>query len=291
MSYRIQRVSQITGIAPATLRAWERRYRLVDPERTAKGYRLYTENDVARLRRVKELVDEGLKIGEAVELVRRTIPALLPPDADAEGPMDELRVTLRDALLALDREAALRTWDRMAHVSPVRQVDEVLLPLMSELGEMWASQHATVAQEHFASAFVRERMVLMREELDGAGAASPEAVCATPPGERHEFGVMAAALHLSARGWRVVYLGTDVPLDELAAVVRERRPALLCVSVVNPVELADWKSLSRSLRDAAPPETEVAVGGRGIPVEAWHNGSSNGVRVLCSHAELFSKGS
>lgn len=289
MSYRIQRVSQITGIAPATLRAWERRYRLVDPERTAKGYRLYTETDVARLRRVKELVDEGLKIGEAVEVVRRTIPALLPPDADAEGPLEGLRTELRNALLALDRPAALRTYDRLAHVSPVRRVDEVLLPLMAELGELWAAQHASIAQEHFASAFVRERMVLMREQVEAEGGGGPLAVCAGVPGDRHEFGLMATTLHLLARGWRVVYLGLEMPLDDLAWVLRDRRPALFCTSVVTPLDPSAFAELAHRLRDAAPPETEIAIGGGGIPEAAWEHGS-NGVRLVGGHAELFSRG-
>jgi DNA-binding transcriptional MerR regulator len=288
MSYRIQRVSQITGIAPATLRAWERRYRLVDPERTAKGYRLYTEDDVARLRRVKDLMDGGLKIGEAVELVRRTAPALLPPHADAEGPLEELRTGLRGALLAMDRAGALRVWERLAHVSPVRRVDEVLLPLMAQLGDLWAERHASVAQEHFASAFVRERLVLMREEMEEAGAAGPLAVCAGPPGDLHEFGLMATALHLLARGWRIVYLGLDVPLDDLRAVLQEQRPALLCVSVITPLAPDCFRELTRRLREAAPEATGIAVGGGGIPCEAWHEGVP-GVRLHADHAGLFAR--
>lgn len=286
MSYRIQSVSKMTGIAPATLRAWERRYRLVDPGRTAKGYRLYTEGDVSMLSRLKQLVDGGLKIGEAVELVRRTEPDALPADADSEGALDEIRDELLDALMGLDRHAALRAYGRLAHVSPVRQVDEALLPILAEVGRRWEAGQATVPQEHFATAFVRERMVLMLEQVEPDGAGGAEAVLAGLPGERHEMGLLAAALHLAARNWRVVYLGPDLPVEELRPVLERRRPALFCTSLVFPMSAERFGRIAEELRSVAPPGTQVVFGGAGVPHEAL-DALPVGVRVCNSFEDMF----
>lgn len=267
MSYRIHSVARLTGIPAATLRAWERRYHLIAPDRTPKGYRLYTDEDVARLARIKALVDGGLKIGEAVDVVRRTDPSLLPADATRPEEVAAARDALRDALLAMDRPAARAAYERLAFVAPMRRVDEVLLPLMREVGDLWEAGAASVAQEHFASAFVREKMAAAMEELPGGD--GPEAVCAGPPGEAHELGLLGAALHLASAGWRVVYLGANVPLDDLRRVLHQRRPALVCASLVSSRGPDAFRAFAEALRQVAPPETDVFLGGAGIPADAW----------------------
>jgi MerR family transcriptional regulator, light-induced transcriptional regulator len=280
MSYRIKRVAHLTGINPATLRAWERRYRLVSPGRTESGYRLYSDEDVAMLSRLKSLVDEGLTIGEAITRVRRG-PEPLPADEGGRATC-EIRARLLRALLAYDRRSAIEAWDAARRLPPERRVEEVLLPAMHEVGERWERGETGVCEEHFASAFVREKLAGILEDLDTGAARGPEAVCAGVPGERHEFGLMAAAIHLAIRGWRIVYLGPDLPLPEVARVLRQRRPALFCTSVVNRMAVPDFRRLALELRAAAPPATEVVIGGRGVPGAA----AVEGVRVAEELVEL-----
>jgi DNA-binding transcriptional MerR regulator len=266
MSYRIKRVAHLTGINPATLRAWERRYNLIAPGRTHAGYRLYSDEDVAMLSRIKHLTDDGLTIGEAIARVRR---GSAPVAADALAPdLAEVRTQLRDALLRFDRRGALLACERLSPLPPERRVEDVLLPLMREVGELWEENRAVVAQEHFASAFVRERMASLLAELDTGVAQGPEGVCAGAPGDAHELGLLAAAVRLAAAGWRVLYLGADTPLDEIRRVVGERRPALLCTSVVVRREAAAFHDFARALRGLAPSGTGVVIGGAGIPREA-----------------------
>lgn len=265
MSYRIKRVAHITGINPATLRAWERRYNLIAPGRTESGYRVYSDSDVAMLSRIKQLTDDGLTIGEAIARVRR---GWAPLPATARGPeLDEVRVQLRDALLRLDRQGALAAYDRLAHLPMERRAEEVLLPVMREIGGLWEESRAVVAQEHYASAFVRERLAAMMAELDEGAAPGPEGLCAGPPGEHHELALMACAVRLAAAGWRVVYLGTDVPMDDVRRVMAERRPAVLCSSVILRRDARAVHELAEAYRGMAPRETAVVMGGGGIPAD------------------------
>lgn len=283
MSYRIKRVAHLTGINPATLRAWERRYGLVSPDRTDSGYRLYSDEDVAMLSRIKSLVDEGLTIGEAILRVRRGSD---PLPGDAGGPrVHEVRFRLVEALLSYDRRAALDACEEVGSLPADRRVEEVLIPAMHDVGELWERGEAGICEEHFASAFVREKLIGILEDLDTGSGRGPEALCAGLPGEKHEFGLLAAAVHLAIRGWRLVYLGADVPMDEIRRVLQSRRPALFCTSVVNRMATADFRALVRAIRAAAPAETEVVIGGRGVPGTVH----AEGVRIAADLSQVACK--
>ena len=282
MSYRIKRVAQVTGINPATLRAWERRYNLIAPGRTESGYRLYSDDDVATLSRIRQLTDGGLTIGEAIARVRRGSAPLAP---HAQAPeLAGVCAQLRDALLRFDRAGALAAYERLGPLPPARRSEEVLLPVMREIGGLWEDGTAVVAQEHFASAFVREKLAGMIAALDAGVGPGPEGVCAGAPGELHEFGLMACALQLAAAGWKVIYLGADVPFEETARVVRERKPALLCSSLVLRRAADECGALAAELRRLAPRDTAVVLGGAGIPLGTR---PADGVRFARCFTEMF----
>lgn len=282
MVYRIQRVAALTGISPATLRAWERRHRLIAPKRTAKGYRLYSDEQVATLSRIKSLVDGGLKIGEAVAVVRGKVASLSSAD---EAAIRDARAELLEALLSLDRAASRRIFDRLSALPAERTAEDVLLPLMREVGDLWACGSATVVQEHFASAFVRERFDAMLTVLNEAEAGEREAICAGIPGERHELGLTAAALLLAVHRWRVINLGPEVPTAELHALLQSRRPELFCTSIVAPLSIGRFRQLVCELRAMAPAATRVVIGGKGIPDEAFADPPA-GVTLMKRLAEL-----
>lgn len=254
MSYRVKTVCAMTGIPRPTLLAWERRYDILEPRRGPTGHRIYVEEDVALLRELKRRVDGGLSIGEAVRLVREHAPI-----AEAAAPPRLVDELLR-ALLDLDRATA----DRLAASQPQPfrvRLDEVYLPLLAEVGERWARGEATVAQEHFVSGWVREQMSALLHGLGGGPVGGPTAICALAPGELHELALLAVAIHLALDGWRVAWLGADLPIDELCRLVTDEQPALVCLSVVaghDPDRVLGW---ARRLREAAAPVTTVAVGG------------------------------
>jgi DNA-binding transcriptional MerR regulator/methylmalonyl-CoA mutase cobalamin-binding subunit len=274
MSYRIKRVAHLTGINPATLRAWERRYNLIAPGRTDSGYRVYSDEDVAMLGRIKKLTDEGLTIGEAIARVRRS-SSPLPANAAAPD-LGEVRRQLRDSLLRFDRQGALAAYERLAHLSPERRSEDVLLPVMREIGDLW---------QDFASGFVREKLAAMISDIDTGVAPGPEAVLAGVPGDAHELGLMACALRLAAGGWKVVYLGPNVPFDDLRRVMADRKPALLCASIVLRADARAVHGTAEQLRAMAPRETSVVLGGAGIPADAE---PVRGVRFAHTIGDVFS---
>jgi MerR family transcriptional regulator, light-induced transcriptional regulator len=264
MSYRIKSVAALTGLTTSTLRAWERRYGLVSPERSQGGYRLYSDEDVARLSRIKSLLDHGFKVSEAIALVEREAPTLSPSDATPES-LADLRADLRHALLRMDRSGASVVVDRLASVTFERRIDEILLPVLREIGGLWEEGSACVAQEHFASAFVREKLAGMLAELDGGPEGAREAVFAGLPGELHEIGLLAVAIHFALRGWRVTFLGADLPFEEMGGVIASRAPTLFCTAMVNRRTAAECAAIFAQLRGLSPNGTRIVIGGGGIP--------------------------
>lgn len=253
-SVRIGEISRRTGVKAETIRAWERRYGLVEPARSAGGFRLYSRTDEERIRAMRDLIAEGVAAAEAAALARSTTGAAAPsvrsPDAEADR--------LRAALETFDEEAANAVLDRaLSEFSLDVFTGAVVLPAIAAIGNRWAEGEVSVAQEHFATSVVRGRLLaLSRGWGTGLG---PLALLACPPGEQHDIGLIACGLSLRSRGWRIVYLGQDTPLDTLAETVRTVRPAVVVVSVAASEFLASAVS---GLAEVAA-QVPVWVGGPG----------------------------
>ena len=227
---RIGELSKRSGVSPDLLRAWERRYGLLQPVRSAGGLRLYTPADVERVRVMRRHIADGLAAAEAAALALRagvgdaaTAMALRP---------EAVRDELADALDRYDEPRAQAILDRLLAVASVDMLlSEVVLPYLRELGERWRGGEASVAQEHFASSVVRGRLLgLARGWGLGLG---PTAVLACLPEEQHDLGLIAFGLALRSRGWRVVYLGTDSPIETVAEVARQLDPSLVVLTAVS----------------------------------------------------------
>ncbi|MCB9680045.1 MAG: MerR family transcriptional regulator [Alphaproteobacteria bacterium] len=266
MSYQIKMVSEMLGIPKNTLIAWERRYAIVDPERTDAGYRVYSERDVRRLRRVQALLDQGYKVGEACRIVSERV------DGEPDRPRDvastdlaaltALKEELRDRLLAFDREGADKLTARLIVVPFEQGIDGVYFPLLRDIGTGWETGRVTVVQEHYVSAYCREKLLVMLNSVQGVQPDAPEITCATPPGEHHELGLLALAVRLAIRGFRVTYLGSNVPVADLVDHVNGRRPAALCLSMVHSRPRAEVVSFAREVRSRIDASVRIAVGGR-----------------------------
>jgi MerR family transcriptional regulator, light-induced transcriptional regulator len=251
---RIGELSKRTGVSPELLRAWERRYGLLRPTRSDGGLRLYSGGDVDRVKVMQQHLAAGLAAAEAARLATSergddTVAArALDPDA--------ARADLAAALDRFDEARAHAVLDRLlAQATIDTLVGEIIVPYLHELGDRWGSGAASVAQEHFASGLLRGRLLgLGRGWGQGVG---PLALLACLPGEQHELGLIAFGLLLRARGWRIVYLGPDTPLDTVESLSGELNADLIVLTTLDPRRVT---AVSVRLRALAR-RWLVAVGG------------------------------
>jgi DNA-binding transcriptional MerR regulator len=263
MSYRIKTVADLVGVPRPTLVAWERRFGILDLPRTEAGYRVYSEEDVRILLRIKALLDGGLRISEAVEVERkersrRNLTPLFPP---TELP-DNARELLVQAMLSFDRTAAGNLVVSSDAPDWEKVLDDVYLPALREIGRLWCHGEATVAQEHFASNFILELVTARFHVLNAGPSGGTPAACVCSPGEQHALAMYIIATRLAQRGMRVTVLGADLPLTELCVWLVKHRVDLVCITV--HMQREDVTALARQVRSHASPETIVALGGPGV---------------------------
>jgi DNA-binding transcriptional MerR regulator len=258
---RIGELARRTGVSPELLRAWEQRYGLLQPTRTAGGFRLYSAADEARVRRMQGHVANGLAAAQAAQLSLSAEPA--PSSAPSAAAMlDDEASTLAESLDRLDESAANSALDRLFSAYTVETVlQEVVLPYLHRLGQRWEAGEVSVAQEHFASNLLRGRLLGLAQGWgQGRG---PAAVLACLPGEHHELGLLVFGVALRRRGWRITYLGTNSPIDAVADITRSLAPAVVVLLSINPDNFLDH---ARQIEQLAK-QVQVVIAGPGATPE------------------------
>ena len=245
--YNIKAVVQATGISPSTLRAWERRYHMCRPQRSESGYRLYSDRDVATIRWLKTQVDAGMAISQAVAWLEALAKEADGGGADllpATGAVQAAHAAKLTARTAVRSFAALRSELGAALVDfnepaaelvlaeafalyPIEEVGEHLItPVLVEIGDRWHRNEISITREHMASNYLLHRLAGLLRSMPNLNG-GPELWVGCAPGELHEAGVVLLAIYLRRAGYHVHYLGQNLPLDDLAAEVARRRPALI----------------------------------------------------------------
>jgi DNA-binding transcriptional MerR regulator len=268
-TFPIRTVERLTGLTAATIRAWERRYEAIEPARTEGGARRYTAENVRRLVLLREAIERGHSIAQVAELDDDALAALsdVPSEATKRATSTEPSRTspLVDDYLALigrfDTRAALDLLARAATLTPPRQlVFEVIVPLVRETGERWARGELGIAQEHVVTAQLEWLLAtLVRSASDRRAAL--RAVVATPPDERHGLGALIGAFILAWRGIEPIYLGPDLPYEEIARAARAIRASLVVLSVVADRDPTERRALARGIQKIAK-TSEVWIGAR-----------------------------
>lgn len=279
--YTIKEAAARSGVSVPLLRAWERRYGIVEPERTASGYRLYDEVALARLRTMRRLVDEGWTPSNAAAAV---LDGRVPPDAAVEpgpgivmadavamraangaAPRPELVERFVSAAGRLDAAAVEAVLDEMFADGTFEAVAEInLQPALVALGEAWASGTVDVAAEHAASHAVQRRLAAAYQAAGRATSADGAVLVGLPPGARHELGALMFGTAARRAGLPVVYLGPDLPVADWLAAVRQARPVAVVIGATRRADVRAALDVARALRDEDG-SLPIAIGGRAGP--------------------------
>jgi DNA-binding transcriptional MerR regulator/methylmalonyl-CoA mutase cobalamin-binding subunit len=305
----VKAVSLLSGVSPHTLRAWERRYNAVSPQRTKTGRRVYTFADVERLKLLSRLVDSGYSIGGIARMARdeldglasKLAPSQAPvalsaaPVAASEGAYGGTIGKMIDALkgyqlAALDQELA-----RARATLPIRTlVLEVFGTLMSEVGDLVTEERIGIAQEHALSAMLRGHLGQIFQSLNARNDAGISVVLSTPEGDLHEFGILMSAILCASHGMAVHYLGPNLPPQDLADAATGTRAHLVilgCTPLPTGAAASPLKSYLKRLTRDLRRDTQVWVGGGGAadPLERSQEPNLRHVPTLVMLDELLSQ--
>jgi DNA-binding transcriptional MerR regulator/methylmalonyl-CoA mutase cobalamin-binding subunit len=213
-----------TGVNASTLRAWETRHGLLKPQRTPSGHRLYSEQDVLRVRRLQELLEQGLGLAEASAVLARASGADLVDAQTARPGADPIWAghvaeTLR-ALADFSTERLDSLYNEACALYPIGVVtDELLIPVLEQLGQRWDKRPSGIAEEHFFSAWLRNKLGARLHHGQGHRQGRP-VILACLAGESHEIGLLIFALGLLDLGRRVIYLGANMPTRQIVHVAK-----------------------------------------------------------------------
>jgi len=253
---RIGELSRRVGVSAELLRAWERRYGLLSPTRTPGGFRLYGDRDERRVHRMLRHLETGVSAAEAARITLAEQEGAPAGSADVSLPVP-LADALRPALDGFDEVEANAVLDRLLSAFALETVlQDAVLPYLADLGERWGRGEASVAQEHFASAFLRGRLLGLARGWDGG--LGSRALLACAPGDQHDLGLICFGLALRGHGWRITFLGADTPLETLTEAARALVPEIVVVTCTLSSQTAGEAGL-RALARAAP----LALAGRG----------------------------
>ncbi|MGE0383703.1 MAG: MerR family transcriptional regulator [Gammaproteobacteria bacterium] len=218
-TYPMRTVAKLTGVNPVTLRAWERRYGLIRPLRAPSGHRTFRREDIERIHRINDLVSRGLAIGQvrgALDAARRA-----SPDTARDGVWPGYLERCIAALARFDAGALDDAFDTVFSIHTVATATErLLIPLLVEVGRRWSDGEGTIAQEHFLSVYVRNKIGAL-VQLRSRRGNGPTLVCACTPGQQHEIGLLLFVLAAQSEDFGTIVLGPNLPLAEIAAVVRQ----------------------------------------------------------------------
>jgi DNA-binding transcriptional MerR regulator/methylmalonyl-CoA mutase cobalamin-binding subunit len=270
----IRVVALRTGLSPDVLRVWERRYGVVTPQRSQGGQRLYSDADIERLGLLHRATQAGRAIRQVADLGNAQLTSLLEEDAAARAlrtpgaaeatTSDAAQGYLANALTAVEAldpgQLQFAMGQAVITLGATGFVDQVLAPLLRQIGDRWHDGTLTPAHEHAASVIIKRTLQRMEEILELPGSA-PLMLVATPAGERHEMGALLAGLVAGTEGWRTRQLGPDLPAADIAEAARQAGARAVAVSSILADDTARLLAELGELRAALSDGVELLVGG------------------------------
>lgn len=262
--YSIKDLEKLTGIKAHTIRIWEKRYGIINPDRTDTNIRTYSDEELKRLLNVSILNNHGLKISKIAKLrpedLNQELTRIVETDSKYETQIDSLVVAMVD----LDR----RKFEKILADCTLKMGFEdtcikVLYPFLQKVGLMWQTDSINPAQEHFISNLIRQKLFVAIDELyDPDMTGKPKAVMALPEGEMHELGLLFYRYLMEKRGYNTIYLGQSVPFNDLVQVAKAHRADFLVTAFVASISTDTITAYVNSLADRLGDTHVIATGGQ-----------------------------
>jgi len=271
--YPIKVVSQMTGLSVFVIRAWEKRHNVVTPSRTETNRRLYSDEDIEKLKLLNKAVKSGHNIGGIAYLSIDELRSVLSRNNVSSTSIDESTnefLTDTNSIISNCIEA-VKAYDRKeletillkasSKLSQPALIENLVVPLVYKIGDLWHEGIIRVANEHLATASIRSFLANMIEQNEPSENA-PIIISATPRGQDHELGAMIVGVTAAPLGWKVIYLGPNLPVEEIAAVADSLEAKVVALSIVYPGDDQQLKLDLHNLKRILPQSTSVIIGGR-----------------------------
>lgn len=273
--YNIGAVSKITGLSTHVIRAWERRYGLVSPLRSEKSKRrLYSDEDITRLSLLRQATSMGFNISTIAKMQLNELDTLIRERGRSTEQKvvcektDDVFERLIESSISAIKNFQPSEFEDILSYSTVEYgqlftVENLIIPVSKIIGECWNSGDLRIAHEHMATEIIRIFLLKIINRTHTYGNA-PTAVVATPSGQQHEIGALITASLAAIEGWRIIYLGADLPAEEITMVVNRIKPRLLVLSIVYPPDDMNLRDELLKIRKHIRTDTCIFTGGRAI---------------------------
>jgi len=265
VQFPIRNVSQITGLSSHTIRAWERRYSALTPERSGTNRRLYSVGEVERLKLLHRAVSAGFSISSVATLSDEALQELLGGHSASTASDGGYLEQCRGAVQSLDGKALESALVMVSTKSGMRAaLNDLILPLLDWIDTEWARGKLTISQEHLASAVIRTFLEKVRSALP-VSTVAPRIIVTTPANQVHEIGALLVGITASMASWQVIYLGPNLPASEIVDACHRSGAAAVALSLVFPTDDESMGEELRSIRKGLKPSVLLFVGGRAVP--------------------------
>ncbi len=271
--YSIKAVSSITGINEHTIRAWEKRYNAITPQRSDSNRRFYSDLEIEKLRLLNKAVNIGHNIGSIAKLSIADLNSMLdnnPVHSTNDKIYSDEVLADTETLLRLCIDA-IKEYDGKSletlllkastKMSQPHLIENLIVPLIYKVGDLWHDGNIRIANEHLASAVIRFFLMNLIDQHTPSQNA-PIIISATPRGQEHELGALIVGVVASSAGWKVIYLGPNLPVEEIAAVTVNLNAKIVSLSIVYPNDDPQLNKDLINLKKMLPSKVSLIAGGR-----------------------------
>jgi len=279
ITYPIKAVSNLTGLSIHVIRAWEKRYNVVIPKRTETNRRLYTIDDVKKLKLLSLASSKGYSIGtisnlSVIELeniietneIDKSGNTSIINDSNFSSKLigNDYLSNCLNAIIGLNpKKLEKELYKALVDLTQPKFIDEIISPLLEKIGEMWRDGDIRIVNEHISTAVIRKILSSMIDN-NSVATNAPSILIATPKGQLHELGALIIAVIASADGWNVIYMGPDLPGEEIASAIETLNPKIVALSIVYPnddfILIKEMIKLKNLLNNGS----KIIAGGRSV---------------------------